>query len=68
MYFLCSYPVIFEVELFDLVPILRMHYVEAPVTSLAVPGKSVAAGLGGLQVHNTWQGCTGTLCWGVWEL
>lgn len=62
MHFLCFYTVIFEMEVFDLDPILRMQHVEAPITSLAVPRKSVAAGLGGLQVDNTWQCCTGTLC------
>lgn len=33
---------------FDLGPSLRMQHVEASMTSLAVPGKSVAAGLGAL--------------------
>lgn len=34
MWFLCFYPVIFETEVIDLGPILKMEHVEAPITPL----------------------------------
>lgn len=62
MCFLCFYPVIFETQVCDLVPVLRIQHVEEPITPPAVPGTSVAARLGGLQTGNTWQCCTRTQC------
>lgn len=44
--------IIFETEMCEFGPTLRMQHVGVPISSFAVPRKSVAAGLGGLKVDS----------------